>query len=199
MAFFQSVEHGKQAKLDRWRTQLNASGLPVFSRTVREVSQVSTDPATSAHDLSDVIGRDVSMATRIVHIANSPLFNLQHRDIDTISAAVVLVGFDAVRELAITVTVLEEMLKGHQHARVQQHMTRAFHAAAQARSFAQHQGGKPEEVFVAALLHQVGDMAFWSRAEDEAAELDAALQNGVAPATVNSTASRARVAPPASR
>ena len=30
-----------------------------------------------------------------------------------------MVGFDAVREIAMTVGVIEEMLKGHQHERVE--------------------------------------------------------------------------------
>jgi HDOD domain len=90
----------------------------------------------------------------------------------------VLVGFDAVRELAISVTVIEEMLKGRQHARVGQHMAQAFHAAAQARAFARICGHKCEEVFVAALLKEVGDMAFWSRAEQEAEAIETLVADG---------------------
>ena len=119
--------------LERWRGKLNASGLPVFSRTVREIRNISSSQRSSAQDLSDAIGHDVSMAARVIQIANSPMFNLQNRDIDTINTAVVLLGFDGVRDLVITVSVIEEMLKGNQHARVGRHMARAFHAAAQAR------------------------------------------------------------------
>ena len=165
-------------RLAQWRERLNASGLPVFSRTVREIRNVSSSRASSAQDLSDVIGHDASMAARVIQIANSPLFNLQNRDIDTINAAVVMVGFDAVRDLVISVSVIEEMLKGHQHTRVGQHMARAFHAAAQARSFARQGGEKAEEVFVGALLKYVGEMAFWSRAEREAIAIEAELQPG---------------------
>lgn len=166
-------------QLDSWRGRLNASGLPVFSRTVREIRNVSTSRRSSAQDLSDVIGHDASMAARVIQIANSPLFNLQNRDIDTINAAVVLVGFDAVRDLVISVSVIEEMLKGRQHVRVGQYMARAFHAAAQARSFAKACGDKTEEVFVGALLKQVGAMAFWSRAEREAIAVEAEMEKGL--------------------
>ncbi len=166
-------------RLELWRGKLNASGLPVFSRTIRDIRNVSSSSRSSAQDLSDVVGNDASMAARVIQIANSPLFNLQNRDIDTISSAVVLVGFDAVRELAISVSVIEEMLKGRQHARVRQHMAQAFHAAAQARSFARVCGHKSEEVFVAALLKHVGDMAFWSRAEREAMAIEALVMRGM--------------------
>lgn len=167
--------------LQEWRESLNGSRLPIFSQTVRDVKDISSSRATSARDLSEAIGRDASMAARVIQIANSPLFNLQNKNIDTINAAVVMVGFDAVREIAITVGVIEEMLKGHQHERVEQHLSRAFHAAAQARSFANRRDEKADEVFVAALLKEVGAMAFWSRAEREAVELDRELQQGTPP------------------
>ena len=175
----QTASARETRRLELWRGKLNASGLPVFSRTIRDIRNVSSNSRSSARDLSDVIGHDASMAARVIQIANSPLFNLQNRDIDTISSAVVLVGFDAVRELAISVSVIEEMLKGRQHARVGQHMAQAFHAAAQARSFARICGHKSEEVFVAALLKDVGDMAFWSRAEREAMAIEALVVSGV--------------------
>lgn len=170
----------KTEKVNKWREHLSGSRLPVFSRTVRDVRTVATSHVSSADDLSDVIGQDASMAARVIQIANSPLFNLQNREIDTISAAVVMVGFDAVREIAITVGVIEEMLKGSQHHRVGRHMALAFHAAAQARAFARHCGGRPDEVFVAALLRQVGEMAFWSRAGREANAIEMRLKQGMA-------------------
>jgi HD-like signal output (HDOD) protein len=165
-------------KLEHWRSRLTATGLPVFSRTVREIGNVSSSKAASAQDLSDVIGHDASMAARVIRIANSSLFNLQNRDIDTINAAVVMVGFDAVRDLAISVSVIEEMLKGHKHARLGKQLARAFHAAAQARSFAKCSGDNSEEVFVGALLKHVGEMAFWSRAEGEAEDVEAEILRG---------------------
>jgi len=174
----QSAKTQQALRVEQWRGKLNASGLPVFSRTIRDVRNVSSSSRSSARDLSDVIGHDASMAARVIQIANSPLFNLQNRDIDTISSAVVLVGFDAVRELAISVSVIEEMLKGRQHAKVGQYMAQAFHAAAQARAFARISGHKCEEVFVAALLKEVGDMAFWSRADQEAEAIENLVTQG---------------------
>ncbi len=167
--------------LEEWRESLNGSRLPIFSQTVRDVKDISSSRASSARDLSEAIGHDASMAARVIQIANSPLFNLQNKNIDTINTAVVMVGFDAVREIAITVGVIEEMLKGYQHERVAQHLSRAFHAAAQARCFANRRDEKADEVFVAALLKEVGAMAFWSRAEREAVVLEAELQRGTPP------------------
>ena len=170
--------NGGNTALDRWRAKLNATGLPVFARTVREVSHVASSAASSALDLSEVVGKDAGMAARLIQIANSPVFNLQNRQIETINEATVLVGFNSVRELAVSVSVLEDLRKGHQPDLIARLMVRAFHAATQAKSLAQSTHGESgEEVFVAALLKQVGQMAFWAKADSEATDLNCALHS----------------------
>lgn len=166
--------------LDTWRERLSGTGLPVFARTVREVSSVAADDISSARDLSDVVSRDAAMASRLIHIANSSLFNLQDRVIETISSAVVLLGFDAVRDLAVSVSVIDKLLKGQRHERVIEYMTRSFHAAAHAKTLSGNliKASKSEEIFVAGLMRYVGEMAFWSMAHEEAARLDARLDGG---------------------
>lgn len=117
------------------------------------------------------------MAAKVLQIANSPVFNLQNRTIETIGEAVVLVGFNSIRELAISVSVLEELKKGLQHEQCARLMSRAFHAAAHSKFISQiKQASGGEDVFVAALLKDVGPMAFWSRAGDQGDQLARALE-----------------------
>ncbi len=169
------------SSLDDWAERLGTAGLPIFSATVGAVSGVTASRQASAQDLAVAIGRDASLSARLLKIANSPYFNLQNRDIDTISEAVVLLGFDGVRELAISVSLIDEVLKGRTHELVTRHMARAFHAAAQARSFAVcRQDEASEEVFVAALLKEIGLMAFWATAVEEAADIERLREEGVA-------------------
>jgi HD-like signal output (HDOD) protein len=174
-----NVSQNETRKLDSWLQQLESSRVPVFTETVREVSGVAARVETSAHDLARAIGHDAALTARLLKIANSPLFNLQNRSVDTISAAVVLIGFDAVRELAVSLSLIEQVLEGRSHVRVTRSMARAFHAAAQARSFAvARKDESPEEVFVAALLLHLGEMVFWSVAEAEAAAIDRMTRAG---------------------
>ncbi|MEZ5596979.1 MAG: HDOD domain-containing protein [Pseudomonadales bacterium] len=163
-----------------WSNRLTSSGTTVFARTVREVSTVAAKEEASARDLSEVVSRDASMTARLIRIANSPMFNPVNRGVDTVSEAVVLLGFNAVRELSVSLALIEQVLKGRSHERVTRNLARAFHAAAQARSFAQIQKDKcPEEIFVAALLYQVGEMAFWSADAEEAAAIERLVGSGL--------------------
>ncbi|MBM4204383.1 MAG: HDOD domain-containing protein [Gammaproteobacteria bacterium] len=166
--------------LEAWSIRLSAEGTPVFSRTVREVSSVSADEEASARDLSAVVSQDASMTARLLRIANSAIFNPQHRPVETMSAAVIMLVFDVVQELALSLALIEKVLSGNAHTRVTQGLARAFHAAAQAKSFAVLRRDRcPEEVFVAALLYQIGDMAFWSTDADERAAVEALVAKGV--------------------
>ena len=167
--------------LDRWREKLSGSGIPAFAKTVREISSVASDRASSARDLSEVVSQDAAMAARLIHISNSSLFNVMNKPIDTISSAIVRIGFDAVKELALSVSVIDSIMKGHSHAHLGALMGHAFHAAAQAKSIAALKGEKAEEVFVGALLRDVGAMAFWSRGEDACDQLSSSLARGQEP------------------
>ena len=174
-----AVNPSKEAiGLDHWREKLSGSGIPAFAKTVREISSVASDRASSARDLSDVVSQDAAIRARLIHISNSSLFNVMNKPIDTISSAIVRIGFDAVKELALSVSVIDSIMKGNAHAHLGALMGHAFHAAAQAKSIAALKGEKPEEIFVGALLRDVGAMAFWSRGEDVCEQLSAAIAKG---------------------
>ncbi len=178
------MNESQNTSLRIWRSRLGASTTPVFAKTVQQVSRVVSSDETSLKDLSEVVGQDASMAARLIRIANSSLFNPQNRPLDSIGSAVFILGFDAVRELSVSLALIDQVLKGRRHTRVTQNLARAFHAAAQARSYARLQKDKcPEEVFVAALLYQVGELAFWSAEAKEADEIDQLVRSGIDAAT----------------
>ena len=151
-----------------WVDGITENELPLFAQNLAEISSVATARQSSAADLARVIAMDISMSVRLLKIANSPVLNPQNRSIDSIRAAVVLMGFDAVRDLAFSLSLVSELHREDGRNRVTELLAHAFHAAtlAQALSHAARDRS-PEEVFVAALLLNVGEMAFWSRSRSE--------------------------------
>lgn len=162
--------------LTAWVERLGERGMPIFARTAQDIGKVTSSIDSTASELSRVVLQDAAMTARLLRIANSPLFNVTGRTISTVSRAVVLLGFDEVRSICLSIAVVESMLKGPQKERVLDEMARSFHAAVQARTFAEKRGDKaPEEVFIATLLYQLGDMAFWTFSGELGRELDEAL------------------------
>ena len=87
-------------------------------------------------------------------------------------------GFDTVKSVCIFSMIVEDMLGGVRQERVSREMVRSFHAAVQARNLMAARGdANPEEVFIAALLHRIGHIAFWIFGDELADELDDAIRN----------------------
>lgn len=165
--------------LVEWIEKLSDKGMPVFAKTVKDIAGVAADRESSAAELSRVILQDAAMTARLLRVANSPMYSmsLSGRGISTVSRAVILLGFDTVRSLCLSIAVIDALSNSAQKTRVAEHMARAFHAAVQARSFAvKRRDPSPEEVFIATLLCNIGDLAFWSMQSDSVPKLDAALR-----------------------
>lgn len=171
----------RSADAASWASRITEQELPVFAQALTEISSAASDPASSAADLAQVITRDVSMSVRLLKIANSPLLNPLGRDIDTVSNAVVLMGFNAVRELALSLAVVEQMGRGEgRQDQIDRQLAHAFHTAAQGQALARRQLKlRPEEIFVAGLLSNVGHLAFWARERPESEPLAALYRAGL--------------------
>lgn len=162
--------------LGAWVQKLGESGMPVFAHTARDISHVSDSRETSASELARVVLQDAAMTAKLLRVANSPVFNPMGKTISTVSRAVVVLGFQEVRSICLSIAVVESMLKGKRKQRVAEEMARSFHAAVQARAFARKRKDQSaEEVFIATLLSHLGDMAFWAFAGETAGEMDEAL------------------------
>ncbi len=174
-------EQGKLAvSLDGWIEKLKGHDLPVFGRTVQEIMNVSDKKDSSFSELAKVILQDASMTVRVLKLANAVHYNHQGYAISTISRAIALMGFEQVRNLSLTVALVDSMVKGANREQLNLELARSIHAATQARNFAkQGLAGAQEEVFVAALLFHVGELAFWSLAEEEGGKLAEAMRRGM--------------------
>lgn len=147
-----------------WAKALLTQQLPALARTAQGISECAGDEDTSGTDLAALILRDAGMTTRVLRLASSRLHNPHGQRIRTVSRAVALLGFDVVREIALGIAVLDVL--GGRHAGCAQaaaEAARALRTAVQARALAESAGiDAPEEVFIAALLQDLGHLAFWS-------------------------------------
>lgn len=164
--------------LKEWIRRINEEEMPVFAHTARAIATASKGLDTPLAELAHLILQDSSMTARVLRLANSAYYNPAGKAVNTISRAILFLGFDAVRSIALTIAIIDPLLKGLQHEHVVREMARAFHAAIQAKSIAQIRGVVDiEEVFIAALLYRLGHMAFWCFPFGFAKQLDNAYQN----------------------
>jgi HD-like signal output (HDOD) protein len=164
--------------LQKWVRKLADEEMPVFAQTVGEINKILTNEEFSSLSLARVILQDPSMTAKVLKLANSAFYNPGGTAISTISRAVVVLGFNAVQAICITIAIIESLVRGPAKDRVMRELARAIHAATQARNLAMAQKDPTsEEVFIAALLLNLGQMAFWCFAGEEGSKLDKALQD----------------------
>lgn len=172
--------------LEFWKRHLTDQQMPVLAETAQTIVNRAADSSSSAADLSRLVLQDVSMTTRVLRMANSFYYKPGEGKITTISRAVVLLGFDAVRNICVSLSLIDTFLRGPNRDEAVAEMALCFHAAVQAKSLAElSQQKDPEEVFIATLLYHLGTLAFWCFAGDvdagSADKLKKALQSGDPP------------------
>lgn len=169
--------HGLQAWIDR----LNEAELPALATVVQDLQRLAQHERSSVQQLADVLLRDASLTSKVLRVGNSAYYNPSQEPIKTISRAIVLIGFDNVRLISLSVSLIDGLLTRAPREQLQELLARSFHAAVQARNIAGYVLSRhAEEVFIAALLYHLGELAFWGCGGEQADELASALaQPGV--------------------
>lgn len=169
-------------KIQAWIRRITDNEMPIFGRTVQEVVSVSEDDDTSAGHLSQVVLKDAAMTSRVLKLANSSFYNAGRQRLSTVSRAIMMLGFDTVRSMCVTVALIDSLVKGVNRHHLVREMARALHAATQAQQIAiQRKDANPEEVFICTLLYNIGDLAFWCFAGKEGEQIDVLLNTGETP------------------
>jgi HD-like signal output (HDOD) protein len=82
--------------------------LPTLPTVLTSISEAINDPETSALDLAKIIAVDQSLSATLLRIVNSAYYGF-YRSVDSITDAVVILGFNQVRDLVLTAKVFEAL------------------------------------------------------------------------------------------
>ena len=132
--------------------------LPPLPTVVTKLVSIMGQEDSSADDVTKVLSTDQALAGKVLKLVNSSFYGMPG-EVSTISRAVVILGFSAVRNLATGLGVAGA-LKGAGGEEYQQAFWHhATTCAAGARIVADRTGyPDPEEAFVAGLLHDIGHL-----------------------------------------
>ena len=89
----------------------NIIGLPTLPTTVTKIISLVDNPKTSLADIARVISTDQALTAKILKLANSAFFGFRRR-ISTVNLAVVVLGFETVKSIGLSVSVFEKFSKG---------------------------------------------------------------------------------------
>ncbi len=139
-------------------TQINS--FPALPLIVTKVMAVTADPESSAEDLMKVILPDQSMCSTILKIANSAFFGIP-REVSTMERALMVLGFEEVRNIVIGKALFAAFPKLGKEFRetVTLFWQHAFTCGLAAKIMGETLGISPSELFVAGLIHDIGKLA----------------------------------------
>lgn len=137
-------------------------GLPTLPTVVTRLMQVVDSPASTAADVAKVVASDQSLMARVLRIVNSAFYGLPRR-VSTLTQATVLLGMNAIKNMALSVTVFDTFgsdTEGDALFSREQFWYHSLGAAAAAKVLArQLRYPVPEEAFMAGLIHDIGKVA----------------------------------------
>jgi HD-like signal output (HDOD) protein len=134
--------------------------MPGFSPTVTKVFEICNRPETSSHDLNRVISLDPVLTGRVMKLVNSAYYSLG-TEVTSLIHAIILLGLNTVKNLALSTAVLEGMggLDSFSRLSMDDFWVHSLGVGVISRSFARQMRvpiTEQEEYFVAGLLHDLG-------------------------------------------
>jgi len=151
--------------------------LPTLPRTVLKITELVNDPKSSAKDLARIIADDQVLTARLLKLVNSSFYGFPQR-ISTVTGAIVLLGFDAIRSLLLTTSLFDLFANRNRQKKKDQerfwdHSLGCAVGAKVIGNYLRHD--KIEELFVSGLLHDIGKIVEMIFLQDEFANIVAAV------------------------
>jgi serine/threonine protein kinase len=141
------------------RRMRHKSDFPALSDSVSAINKLTAAEGESVNSLSNTILRDFALTNKILRLVNSVYYRQAGGgSISTVSRAVIVLGFDTIRNIAITVLLFEHIQNKSNARELKEAFLRANLAGLLAREschgpLLRRQG---EEAFICALFHGLG-------------------------------------------
>ncbi|MBV8502661.1 MAG: protein kinase [Paucibacter sp.] len=130
---------------------------PALSDAVSRIQKLSLSESESLNTMSNEILKDVALTHKLLRLVNTVQFSLVGGSVSTVSRAVALVGVAGIRNLALSLVLLERM-ENQGHAQVlREEFLRSLLAASLAGELSLNPR-ESEEAFLCAMFHNLGRM-----------------------------------------
>jgi len=133
---------------------------PTMSHQVVELSQkAKASGDTSANILSNAILKDYSLSSKLLRLVNSPLYGQYGGHISTISRAVVILGFEEVRNAALGLMLLDHLKDKNQAESLKEACISSMISGSLANGVAHEMNVKDtEEAYICSMFNQLGKL-----------------------------------------
>lgn len=131
---------------------------PAVSRLIVELNQKCGRPESDdINELSNIILKDYALTSKLLRLVNSAVYGQYGGSISTVSRAVLILGFDAIRAAALSISIFEHLKNGQQAEALKDAACASFLSGVLAKDLAKGKRSvDTEETFIAGMLHRLG-------------------------------------------
>ena len=135
--------------------------MPAFPKSVQRILELTRDVNSTPKELVDVIDKDPVVTVKVLKVVNSAYFSLP-KQITSIGHAVVYLGFNTIKNLALSIAAIGMLPKDNASGfDVQQYLLHSLATAGVAKQLANRvNDADPADCFIAGLLHDFGKVVF---------------------------------------
>ena len=154
--------------------------LPQLPQVMLQLIRACGKEKTDIDEVTQIISRDAALTAKLLTIIASPHVNLA-KQITTIKSAVVYLGLDTVRNIAISSSAMQffKFSKVTDNFNINRFWYHSYKCAALARRIARAANQpNPDQYFLAGLLHDIGTLVLMSTFTEEYEEIEARVNQG---------------------
>ncbi len=151
----------KTKKLNNLTQLVDNSELSSIKNIVTGLIRIINDPKSTARDLTDLIQIDPPLTAKVLRLANSAYYSPREK-VSEITRAVIWVGYDAIKELAISQKVCEIFSNSQVDGEYSRELLwkHSLAVALLAKLIYRREfGERGENIYAAGLLHEIGIIA----------------------------------------
>lgn len=150
--------------------------LPVLPILLLELMESFGDEDVSVEDIAKKIGMDQAISAKVIRMANSVAYR-RGKDVESISQAVIRLGFNQVRSIVVAAT-LSNVFPDTPSFDKNKFWKDTFTTASIAKALAKHAGVNQETAFTCAMMHNIGELLLQILKPDECSLIAMAIETG---------------------
>ncbi|MGJ8620611.1 MAG: HDOD domain-containing protein [Methylophilaceae bacterium] len=132
---------------------------PALSNTISEINEVVSSDTSSIQSLTSIILEDFSLTNNLLKVVNTVSYGQFGGKISTISKAVVILGFDVVRNIATALILLDFLENKSQSEQISDKVIAAYFVGLTSRQLTiNQQASNYEEAMICGIFHHLGHL-----------------------------------------
>ena len=138
----------------------NVEDIPTLPAVAAQINQEVMKENLTANSLAEIIKSDPSLAVKVLRLANSAYYGLS-RKVDTLDRAITILGFNTVKNIALTVSVFKVFNKTQQTTiNMEDLWHHSLGCAVASKAIANHNDPSlAEHAFLGGIVHDIGKIA----------------------------------------